>query len=647
MSVKKLSFYSDSARITVRSDHLPLKRFLEKNTLNAKVNNWAVELESQKIDFVFIQGTKNVLADTLSRLIEIDDDIKLQAEQEGHEFGYVPFEQLPPAQVTVTEEVIINEVNDMKVKIQHIDPVQKDLKIELPILNLKLKELQEQDKKINHLRKLWSENKLNKNIFTMENDILKKKVIEGGLFYKPVIIPEILRECLLMLAHNEQGHNGFKRTYSALKTLYYWKGMKRHIQLHCRRCRTCAQHNIQTQELQKEHFSAPPQPMEFIAMDLIGEFHPASSKGNRYALTAICMLTGFTFCIPLKSKKAEDMVTAYLNHICCVFRPSKKILTDNGKEFKNKMWDEVFKRLKMEHRVTPIYSPQCNGCIERFHKFLKAYIGKQIQQGLEWDDLVWKATAAYNFFPTESSGFSPFFLMYGCEANAKHMILAEETTKNLGDNEGVLNVQLMMKLFQVVAYNLAKSRAAGDGNKLKRKNFRPRHIKVNHPVLMRNHTAKPFEARSTDYICIGFQGNNRVFVKDNHGTINKVNRKDVTLVEMDIKIAELFNKSRQNSKIRDAQLAMPTSKIPDLGWQFDEDIQLVEPVAEQIYSLEPIQEKAQNPTAPPMEEEMAPVQPVEETATETVPTEAVEIQAVQTQTRSLMALCRAVFVFVL
>ena len=220
--------------------------------------------------------------------------------------------------------------------------------------------------------------------------------------------------------------------------------------------------------------------------------------------------------------------------------------------------------------------------------------------------------------------------MYGHEAYAKHMILAEETTKYLGDNEGVLNVQLMMKLLQVVAYNLAKSRTARDGNKLKRKNFRPRHIKVNHPVLMRNHTAKPFEARSTDYICIGFQGNNRVFMKDNHGTITKVNRKDVTLVEMDIKIAELFKESRRNSKIRDAQLAMPTSKIPDLGWQFDKDIQLVEPITEQIYSLEPIQEKAQTPTAPPMEEEMAPVQPVEETATETVPTEAVEIQAVQT-----------------
>ena len=364
-------------------------------------------------------------------------------------------------------------------------------------------------------------------------------------------------------------------------------------------------------------------------MDLIGEFHPASSKGNRYALTAICMLTGFTFCILLKSKKAEDMVTAYLNHICCIFGPSKKILTDNGSEFKNKMWDEVFKRLKMEHRVTPIYSPQCNGRIEGFHRFLKACIRKQLQQRLEWDDLVWKATAAYNFFPTESSGFSPFFLMYGREANAKHMILAKETTKYLGDNEGVLNVQLMTKLLHVVAYNLAKSRTARDGNRLKRKNFRPRHIKINHPVLVRNHTAKPFEARSNDYICIGFEGNNRILVKDNHGKITKVNRKDVTPIEMDIKIAELFKESRQNSKIRDAQLATPTSRIPDLDWKFDEDIQLIEPVHEQVYSLEQTQEKEQqitlSPAAAPMEKETQPVQPTEE-----VTTEAIVLEAVQT-----------------
>ena len=96
MSVKKLSFYIDTAKVTVKSDHLPLKKFLEKKTLNSKVNNWAVELESQNITFEYIPGIQNTLADTLSRLIETDEDIKLHSEEEGKEFGYFSFKELPP-----------------------------------------------------------------------------------------------------------------------------------------------------------------------------------------------------------------------------------------------------------------------------------------------------------------------------------------------------------------------------------------------------------------------------------------------------------------------------------------------------------------------------------------------------------------------
>ena len=54
---------------------------------------------------------------------------------------------------------------------------------------------------------------------------------------------------------------------------------------------------------------------------------------------------------------------------------------------------------------------------------------------------------------------------------------------------------------------------------------------------------------------------------------------------MDVKIAELFNESRNNSKIRDAQQLMPAKQIPDLEWKFEEEVQLVEPVLVQIYHL--------------------------------------------------------------
>ena len=296
-----------------------------------------------------------------------------------------------------------------------------------PLKDDKLAKLQESDPHTRQLRKQWENKNLDQNTYTMENNILKRKLVDNRLLYTPIVVPDILRDCLLILAHDKQGHYGFRRTYASLKNRYHWKGMKKSVYQHCTNCQVCAKHNIKTQQLKNEHFSSPPQPMEFIAMDLIGEFHPASSKGNRFALTAVCMLTGFTFCIPLKSKRAEDIKRAYIDHICCTFRPSRKILTDNGTEFKNKLWTEVFEKLRTEQKFTPIYSPQCNGRIEGFHKFLKATIAKQLETRVEWDDLVWKATAAYNFFPTESSGLAPFFLMFGREAAVKTHYWSQKT----------------------------------------------------------------------------------------------------------------------------------------------------------------------------------------------------------------------------
>ena len=58
MSVKKLPYYLQDADIILRSDHLPLKKFLSKNTLNTKVNNWAIEISPYRIQFEYIKGIK-------------------------------------------------------------------------------------------------------------------------------------------------------------------------------------------------------------------------------------------------------------------------------------------------------------------------------------------------------------------------------------------------------------------------------------------------------------------------------------------------------------------------------------------------------------------------------------------------------------
>ena len=107
MSVKKLSFYLTDAQILLRSDHKPLEKFLQKNTLNSKVNNWAMELEAFNIQFDYIKGSNNILVDTLSHLIAINPNTLLTPEGQGYEFGYAIFEEFPEVKTNIYE---VNEV---------------------------------------------------------------------------------------------------------------------------------------------------------------------------------------------------------------------------------------------------------------------------------------------------------------------------------------------------------------------------------------------------------------------------------------------------------------------------------------------------------------------------------------------------------
>ena len=81
--IKKLAYYLEDADVTLRSDHLPLKKFLAKNTLSSKVNNWAIEISPFRITFEYIKGIKNTVADTMSRLIDIDPQAQPEPEPEG------------------------------------------------------------------------------------------------------------------------------------------------------------------------------------------------------------------------------------------------------------------------------------------------------------------------------------------------------------------------------------------------------------------------------------------------------------------------------------------------------------------------------------------------------------------------------------
>ena len=322
---------------------------------------------------------------------------------------------------------------------------------------------------------------------------------DGDKTYETIVMPRTLIAQILKMAHDELGHNGTHRTYMLLKRLYYWKRSKTKCNKTHTEMLSLSKKELKVVKYATLHFDVATFPMQFISMDLIGEFHPPMSKGKRYALTIICMLTGYVFCIPLRTKTTEEVLQVYIDNVYSKFGGSVKILSDNGTEFKNKIFEQVAKELGVVYKLyTPPYHPASNGRIEGFHAFLKACISKHISPQLEWDDLVPLTCAAYNFIPNEHLKESPFFLMFGRDPVFPLNTLLEPKIRYMGNDINIISLETMKNLYEVTATNLRLAQEKEDPQEQPP----PTKLKPRDTVLIQNHNKGPFDPK---YI-----GDNRV-----------------------------------------------------------------------------------------------------------------------------------------
>ena len=152
---------------------MPLKKFLNCKTLNNTVANWAVEIESFKIKFVHIAGKDNVLADMLSRLIDIDPDVQQEPELKDYKFGHYSFETLPKAKgVEVGEPLTsVDGVQICKINISYDNAENSQFSVKLPLTDTQFSCLHEKDPKLRSLCEKV-QNGLYKEFYFVENDIL-------------------------------------------------------------------------------------------------------------------------------------------------------------------------------------------------------------------------------------------------------------------------------------------------------------------------------------------------------------------------------------------------------------------------------------------------------------------------------------------
>ncbi len=193
----------------------------------------------------------------------------------------------------------------------------------------------------------------------------------GNKIFLATCIPKVLIPYILDQAHSALGHNGIQQTYKFIRRLYFWPKMQKDIKKFISKYLPCQQTNARPQIYPSQQLLIPKMPMQMLSMDLIGPFPNVTPQGNRYALIAIDMLTGFAFCIPIANREANTVIKAFQQKFFSSFGGTQVILTDNGSEFKNTLFAQVAQELGIKWIFTSPYHPQGNSKVESFHKFLK------------------------------------------------------------------------------------------------------------------------------------------------------------------------------------------------------------------------------------------------------------------------------------
>jgi hypothetical protein len=157
-------------------------------------------------------------------------------------------------------------------------------------------------------------------------------------------------------------------------------------------------------------------PFHRVGIDIKGPL-PITSNNNRYIIVAMDYFTKWPEAKAIADIKAETVAKFIYEEIICRHGTPEELLSDRGLSFMNQVVDQLCAKFQVKHRLTSPYRPQTNGMIERFNRTLGECIAKLINDNdKEWDEYISSVLFAYRTMKHKSTGYSPFYLMYGRQA---------------------------------------------------------------------------------------------------------------------------------------------------------------------------------------------------------------------------------------
>ena len=474
---EKFSHWLKGHKFTVWTDNNPLTHILTKPKLDCCEQRWVAKLASYDFDIKYIPGQQNVVADALSRVPFVKESVghRLLAEpyagllsevndvssvsvhnafrsSNGHvkpspgsdiaQFTCSPLHMhiqcITSQDVSAALQSHIEWDAGSRARavdvLQYLPQLLPPGQDTLPAYTEKeLRDKQLEDRTlfrvlsyVERRRRPSRRERFNESVsVTRYLKHWDKLTVSNGVLYRisrdlktkakrfQYVVPDSLKSEVLRGVHDGAGHQGQFRCLSLTRQRFFWTALDRDVRDYVRHCQRCVvSKTVEPEGRAPLESITSTRPLELVCID----FWSAEDSRNRSVdvLVITDHFTRMAQAFPCKDQTAKQVARVLWDRYFCVFGFPERIHSDQGANFESRLISELLKVSGVRKSHTTPYHPMGNGSVERFNRTLGGMIrALSPEEKADWPRRLQTLAFMYNCTAHETTGYSPFYLMFG------------------------------------------------------------------------------------------------------------------------------------------------------------------------------------------------------------------------------------------
>ena len=195
-----------------------------------------------------------------------------------------------------------------------------------------------------------------KHLLVGSDNILYRKI--KGKDDKQVVLPSRLKPLVYKKLHVNMGHLRYDRTLELIRDRFYWPQMNDEVKHFVGKIYKCVKDKrpVRLPQVPQKSITSSA-PMELVVLDFL---HLDTCVGRFQYLLVITDHLPSTQAYLTRNKEAKAAAEKLFNDYILRFGMPGKIIHDQGREFENKLFQQLPKSCIIKRLRTKPYHPQCN-----------------------------------------------------------------------------------------------------------------------------------------------------------------------------------------------------------------------------------------------------------------------------------------------